>query len=109
MISSLSGPIGDQGSEYANGALLAAATINRDGGVASLDNRPIHLNVMDDTSIPSVTRTLAIKLITSEKVPLILGPFASGPCMAAAPVGEQQQPRTLICSAASDQADAARV
>ncbi len=102
MISSLSGPIGDQGSEYANGAKLAAEAINRDGGIAALDHRTVHLNVVDDTSVPSVTRTLAIKLITSDKVPLILGPFASGPCMAAAPVGEQQQ-RTLICSAASDQ------
>jgi branched-chain amino acid transport system substrate-binding protein len=102
LISSLSGPIGDQGSDYANGAKLAAATINKDGGVAGLDHRPIHLNVVDDTSVPSVTRTLAIKLITSEKVPLILGPFASGPCMAAAPIGEQQQ-RALLCSAASDQ------
>ena len=102
LISSLSGPIGDQGSDYANGARLAAAAINRDGGVAALDHRPIHLNVVDDTSVPSVTRTLAIKLITSDKVPLVMGPFASGPCMAAAPVGEQQQ-RALICSAASDQ------
>ena len=102
MISSLSGPIGDQGSEYANGAKLAAETINHGGGIAALDGRLVHLNVVDDTSTPSVTRTLAIKLITSDKVPLILGPFASGPCMAAAPVGEQQQ-RTLICSAASDQ------
>ncbi|WP_158746377.1 ABC transporter substrate-binding protein [Acidisphaera sp. L21] len=102
MISSLSGPIGDQGSEYANGAKLAAEAINRDGGIAALDHRPVHLNVVDDTSIPSVTRTLAIKLISSDKVPVILGPFASGPCMAAAPVGEQQQ-RALICSAASDQ------
>src|ERR1700761_1871206 len=102
MISSLSGPIGDQGSDYANGARLAAEAINKDGGVAALDHRPIHLNVVDDTSVPSVTRTLAIKLITSDKVPLIMGPFASGPCMAAAPIGEQQQ-RALICSAASDQ------
>ena len=102
LISSLSGPIGDQGSDYANGARLAAAAINKDGGVAALGHRPIHLDVVDDTSVPSVTRTLAIKLITNDKVPLIMGPFASGPCMAAAPIGEQQQ-RTLICSAASDQ------
>jgi branched-chain amino acid transport system substrate-binding protein len=102
MISSLSGPIGDQGSEYANGAKLAAEAINNAGGIAALDHRPVHLNVVDDTSVPSVTRTLAIKLISSDKVPVILGPFASGPCMAAAPIGEQQQ-RTLMCSAASDQ------
>ncbi len=102
LISSLSGPIGDQGSDYANGAKLAAEAINKDGGVAALGHRPIHLDVVDDTSVPSVTRTLAIKLISSDKVPLIMGPFASGPCMAAAPIGEQQQ-RTLICSAASDQ------
>jgi branched-chain amino acid transport system substrate-binding protein len=102
LISSLSGPIGDQGSDWANGARLAAEAINKDGGVAALGHRPIHLDVADDTSVPSVTRTLAIKLISNEKVPLILGPFASGPCMAAAPIGEQQQ-RTLICSAASDQ------
>ncbi len=102
LISSLSGPIGDQGSDYANGARLAAEAINKAGGIESLEHRPIHLNVTDDTSVPSVTRTLAIKLINSNKVPLILGPFASGPCMAAAPIGEQQQ-RVLMCSAASDQ------
>ncbi len=102
LISSLSGPIGDQGSDYANGARLAADAINKAGGVEALDHRPIHLNVADDTSVPSITRTLAIKLISSNKVPLIMGPFASGPCMAAAPIGEQQQ-RVLMCSAASDQ------
>jgi branched-chain amino acid transport system substrate-binding protein len=101
MISSLSGPIGDQGGEYANGARLAAAAIDQDGGIAALDHRPVHLNVVDDTSLPNVTRTLAIKLFSSEKVPMTLGPFASGPCLAAAPVGEQMQ-RPMMCSAASD-------
>jgi len=101
MISSLSGPIGDQGGEYANGARLAAEAIDKDGGIAALDHRPVHLNVVDDTSVPSVTRTLAIKLFSSDKVPMTLGPFASGPCLAAAPVGEQMQ-RPMMCSAASD-------
>jgi branched-chain amino acid transport system substrate-binding protein len=101
MISSLSGPIGDQGSEYTNGAKLAMEAINRDGGVAALDHRPIHLNVVDDTSVPSITRTLAIKLITSDKVPMMLGPTGSGPCLAGAPVGEQQR-RPMMCTAASD-------
>jgi branched-chain amino acid transport system substrate-binding protein len=101
MISSLSGPIGDQGGEYANGARLAAEAIDKDGGIAALDHRPVHLNVLDDTSVPSVTRTLAIKLFSSEKVPMTLGPFASGPCLAAAPIGEQMQ-RPMMCSAASD-------
>jgi branched-chain amino acid transport system substrate-binding protein len=102
MISSLSGPIGDQGSEYANGAKLAAEAINKAGGIAALGNRKLELDLLDDTSVPSVTRTLAIKLISTDKVPVILGPFASGPCLAAAPVGEQME-RALICSAASDQ------
>jgi branched-chain amino acid transport system substrate-binding protein len=102
MISSLSGPIGDQGSEYANGAKLAVTAINRDGGIASIDHRPVHLDLLDDTSLPSITRTLAIKLITNNDVPVILGPFASGPCLAAAPVGEQMQ-HPLMCSAASSQ------
>ena len=102
MISSLSGPIGDQGSEYANGAKLAVEAINKAGGITSLGNRQIALDLLDDTSVPAVTRTLAIKLISSDKVPIILGPFASGPCLAAAPVGEQME-RALICSAASDE------
>lgn len=101
LISSLSGPIGDQGGEYANGARLAADAINKDGGIAALGHRPIHLDVVDDTSVPSVTRTLAIKLFSSDKVPMTLGPFASGPCLAAAPIGEQMQ-RPMMCSAASD-------
>ncbi len=101
MISSLSGPIGDQGSEYTNGAKLAAEAINRDGGIAALDHRPVHLDVVDDTSVPSITRTLAIKLISNDNVPLILGPTGSGPCLAGAPVGEQQQ-RPMMCTAASD-------
>jgi branched-chain amino acid transport system substrate-binding protein len=101
MISSLSGPIGDQGGEYANGARLAAEAINKEGGITALDHRPVHLNVVDDTSVPSVTRTLAIKLFSSDKVPMTLGPFASGPCLAAAPIGEQMR-RPMMCSAASD-------
>src|SRR5580698_10394746 len=101
MISSLSGPIGDQGSEYTNGAKLAAEAINRDGGIAALDHRPVHLDVVDDNSVPSTTRTLAIKLINNDKVPLILGPTGSGPCLAGAPIGEQSQ-RPMMCTAASD-------
>ncbi len=102
MISSLSGPIGDQGSAYANGAKLAAAAINREGGIAALGHRPVHLDLLDDTSVPGITRTLAIRLISDDDVPVILGPFASGPCLAAAPVGEQMQ-HPLMCSAASNQ------
>ena len=101
MISSLSGPIGDQGSEIANGAKLAMEQINRDGGIAALDHRPIHLDIVDDNSVPSTTRTLSIKLITNDKVPIMMGPTGSGPCLAGAPVGEQQQ-RAMMCTAASD-------
>jgi len=101
LISSLSGPIGDQGTEYANGLKLAIGQINDAGGVAALGGRKIYLNVADDTSVPAISRTLAIRLLSNDGASLLLGPYGSGPCLAAGPVAELGE-HPMICSAASD-------
>jgi hypothetical protein len=65
LISSLSGPMGGQGREYANGLKLAVDQVNEAGGIAALGGRKIRLNLTDDISVPAVSRTLAIKLISN--------------------------------------------
>ena len=97
IIASYSGAVGAQGSEFANAAKLAVEEINKSGGIAAINNRPLRLTVFDDTSGPATARTLAIKLISDNKVSAIVGPYGSGVCLAVGPVVEQQQIPT-ICS-----------
>ncbi|MCO5091219.1 ABC transporter substrate-binding protein [Bosea sp. (in: a-proteobacteria)] len=102
LIASLSGPIGAQGQQYANGAKLAAKAINEAGGIAAIGKRPLDLSALDDASVPANARTLAIKLMNDGDMPALLGPWGSGTCLAVAPVAEQQR-IPIICSGTADQ------
>jgi len=83
-----SGPPVRIGSTLAlTGPLAATSTIHKIAGEISVEQinkrngflgRPIEWVLPDDQSKPEVTRTLYERLITVDKVDLIIGPYATG-------------------------------
>ncbi|HKZ04654.1 MAG TPA: amino acid ABC transporter substrate-binding protein, partial [Methylomirabilota bacterium] len=53
--------------------------------------RPVEWVLLDDQSKPDLTRSLYEKLITVDKVDLIIGPYATGAILAAMPVAQRYQ------------------
>src|SRR5216683_2369226 len=62
--------------------------LNRKNGLLG---RPVEYVLLDDQSKPEVTRVLYERLITSDKVDLVLGAFGTGLNMAAMPVAQRYQ------------------
>jgi len=60
--------------------------VNEKGGILG---KPVRLVLYDDKSDPSMTKTLYTRLITTDKVDLLLGPFSSSCGFMAAQVAEQ--------------------
>src|SRR5262249_12746803 len=54
-------------------------------------DRPVEWVLLDDQSKPEVTRTLYEKLITVDKVDLLMGPYATGAIIAAMGVAQRYQ------------------
>ena len=62
--------------------------LNRSNGLLG---RPVEWIVLDDQSKPEVTRSLYEKLITVDKVDLLMGPYATGAILAAMGVAQRYQ------------------
>jgi ABC-type branched-subunit amino acid transport system substrate-binding protein len=62
--------------------------LNRGNGLLG---RPVEWVLLDDQSKPDVTRSLYEKLITVDKVDLIIGPYATGGILSAMSVAERYQ------------------
>ena len=62
--------------------------LNRANGLLG---RPVEWVLLDDQSKPEVTRTLYEKLITVDKVDLLMGPYATGAIIAAMGVAQRYQ------------------
>ena len=60
--------------------------LNRKDGLLG---RPVEWVLLDDQSKPDVARSLYEKLITVDKVDLIMGPYATGPILAAMGVAQR--------------------
>lgn len=83
---SLTGRYDRTGKEVMNAYQLWAEQINATGGVLG---RRVEFVVYDDTSEPDVARNLYEKLITEDKVDLILGPYSSPVTIPASTVTEK--------------------
>lgn len=94
MAVSLSGPTADTGEK-----LLAGVQHWIDQG-GTLLGRDVELVVQDDESTPATAARLYERLITVEKVDLVLGPYGSGPSAATAPVVDRHG-RFIIMPGAS--------
>jgi branched-chain amino acid transport system substrate-binding protein len=83
---SLTGPLAQTGLVHKIVGEIFVAKINRSGGLLG---RPIEFVLLDDQSKPDTTRTLYERLITAEKVDLILGPYGTSAILAAMAVAQR--------------------
>jgi branched-chain amino acid transport system substrate-binding protein len=97
---SLSGVYAGPGQEQLEGIRMWVHDINARG---ALLGRKVELVAYDDQSDPEVTRRLYEKLITADKVDLLIGPYSSDLTLVASDVAEQHDfPMVAAGAAASE-------
>lgn len=102
VITSLSGPEAYGGNVTKRGYELWAETVNKKGGIKVGDKSyQVKLVYADDQSDPAAAADAAQRMITSEKVDFILGPYTSGVTMAVAPILEKYKIPMITGSAES--------
>ena len=87
---SITGKYSQEGKNAKDGYDFAVKKINEMGGV-KVNGKPYKLEVKyyDDESTPARTAQLLERIINQDEIKFILGPYASGPTKAAAPVIEK--------------------
>lgn len=97
---SLSGRTAREGQNQVEGYRLWEMDVNARGGILG---RPVKLVIYDDESEPATAVKLYEKLITSDKVDLVFGPYSSPIASAVSPVLEKYRyPSLMPGSAAAD-------
>lgn len=96
---SLTGTLAQSGEKVKRGYELWAREVNARGG---LIGRPVEFVILDDRSDAGTSARLYEKLITEDKVNLVLGPYGSAASFAASAVTEKYKYPMLLPSAASD-------
>lgn len=89
----LTGPFAASGTYIVEGAKIAAAEINADGGVLGSQ---IELIIEDNKSNPTEAAAVAEKLIERDKVPVLLGAWGSSLTLATMPKLMQYQVPMLV-------------
>jgi branched-chain amino acid transport system substrate-binding protein len=77
---SLTGPFAQTGLIHKIVSEYYVEHLNKGGGLLG---RPVEYVLYDDQSKPDVSRTLYEKLLTADKVDLVLGPYSTAPILAA--------------------------
>ncbi|HSB68993.1 MAG TPA: amino acid ABC transporter substrate-binding protein [Candidatus Methylomirabilis sp.] len=102
VITSLSGDLATGGSVTKRGYDLWAKAVNAQGGIEIKGKKyPVRLVYGDDQSQPAQAASAAERLAAQEKVDAILGPYASGTTLSAAPVLEKYKVPMITGSAES--------
>jgi branched-chain amino acid transport system substrate-binding protein len=102
VITSLSGDLATGGSVTKRGYDLWAKAVNAQGGIEVKGKKyPVRLIYGDDQSQPAQAASAAERLAAQEKVDAVLGPYASGTTIAAAPVLEKYKVPMITGSAES--------
>ena len=83
---SLTGPFAQTGLAHQIASQIFVERLNRNGGLLG---RPVEYVVLDDQSKPDVSRTLYERLITSDHVDLIQGPYGTAAILAAMSVAQR--------------------
>jgi branched-chain amino acid transport system substrate-binding protein len=84
----LTGPLAATALLHKITAEIYVEELNRGNGLLG---RPVEWILLDDQSKPEVTRSLYEKLITVDKVDLLMGPYATGGIIAAMGVAQRYQ------------------
>lgn len=95
----LSGPAASYGEETLKGMEMAIEEINAAGGVNS---KKIEIVKYDNKSEAAESTTLATKLMTQDKVLVVLGPATTGAFKAEIPVANQNKVPVITGSATAD-------
>jgi ABC-type branched-subunit amino acid transport system substrate-binding protein len=82
----LTGPLAATGLVHKIVGEIYVESLNRKSGLLG---RPVEWVLLDDQSKPDVARTLYEKLVTVDKVDLIIGPYATGNILAAMGVAQR--------------------
>jgi len=82
----LTGPLASQGIVHKLVGEIYVEQVNRKNGLLG---RPVEWVLLDDQSKPEVTRTHYERLITADKVDLVIGAFATGSNLAAMAVAQR--------------------
>ena len=85
---SQSGNLADSGELFKRGVDLWREDVNRRGGLLG---RPVEIVLYDDRSDPATAARLYERLITSDKVDLLLSPWGSASCATASAVAEKHK------------------
>ena len=97
---SLSGPLQDFGTNQLRGLQMWVGDINSRG---ELLGRPVELVYYDDESRPDRSVELYQKLVTEDKVDLLIGPYSSDITLAASQVAEEHNIPMLTLAASADE------
>src|SRR6476661_10000282 len=98
VIEPLTGPFAASGNYVTNGAKIAADEINAKGGVLG---QKIELVIEDNKSNPTEAAAVAEKLITRDKVPVIMGAWGSSLTLAVMPKLMEYQVPMLVETSSS--------
>jgi len=102
VITSLSGDLATGGNVTKRGYDLWGKAVNAQGGIQIKGKKyPVRLIYGDDQSQPAQAASAAERLAVQEKVDVVLGPYASGMTLAAAPVLEKYKIPMITGSAES--------
>ena len=102
VVTSLSGELVFGGTVTKRGYDLWAEAVNHFGGIEIGGKKyKVTLVYADDQSTPATAAIAGERLITREKVDFILGPYASGPTLALAPIAEKYRVPHITGSAES--------
>lgn len=88
VVEPLTGGVAFDGTSFVKGAQLAAKQVNAAGGLLG---KKLELVVADGVCKPAESVSAAEKLITSDKVPVLIGAFCSGATQAVMPVAERSK------------------
>ncbi|NVL89905.1 MAG: penicillin-binding protein activator [Desulfobacterales bacterium] len=99
VVAPLTGPAAPYGENIRDGAVLAIEEINASGGI---NGCPMVLVFEDEGATPQQAVAAVNKLITVDRVPVIIGPSSSNGILAAAPVAERNRVVLISPGAASD-------
>lgn len=92
VVQPLTGAIAYGGQAAANGTILAAEELNAKGGIDIKGEKyKIELVIEDDKGVPKESAAAATKLISKDKVPLIIGTFTSSSSFAMAEICNREE------------------
>jgi branched-chain amino acid transport system substrate-binding protein len=95
----LSGPVAAQGTAVADGAEIAAAEINKAGGI---NGKKLTLVIEDDANDPATCVSIAQRFTTQIQPAAVMGGWGSSCTLAMQPVLERAQMPLLVETSSSD-------